>query len=113
MEIEITTTKKKLTKALIDQMAVASLSEMKVAVVLGYVLNVRKGTFKTLIVKSLDKYRVVPVYDWSKLTGESGIYRRVKNFSTTVKKFETEEIRDEWLSAYNELVAISTIQIYI
>ena len=66
MEIEIVTTKKKLSKSLVLQMKSANLEQMKYTVqfphrMLGYVTNLSKDINQAIIIKGITDYYIVPV----------------------------------------------------
>lgn len=76
MEIEIVTTKKKLTASIIKQFARISYEELEGAECLGYVLNILKNVYKTYIIKLANgEYRMLE-YSWYGYPDSSKIYKR-------------------------------------
>lgn len=108
MEIEIVTTKKKLSKSLVLQMKSANLEQMKYAVqfphlMLGYVTNLSKDINQAIIIKGTTDYYIVPVIDWT-LSGDTGLNARLGGYWNRNKQFPSEEKRTEWLDVYNSIV---------
>jgi hypothetical protein len=108
MEIEIITTKKKLTKGLIAQMKRASLSHIKNGESLGYVINCVKGSYKTVLIKYLSDYYILET-SWEK--GTLSVYRKVGKWSQSIK-FDSESDCDEWWGAFQPAIKTVT-HIYI
>lgn len=103
MEIELVTTKKKLTKSHLGQMKRASISQIKNGVVLGYVINCVKNSYKTVLIKHLSDYYILDT-SWEK--GNLSVYRRVGKWSQSIK-FESEDDCKEWWCAFQ--AAIKTV----
>lgn len=108
MEIEILTTKKKLSKSLVLQMKSANLEQMKYAVqfphlMLGYVTNLSKDINQAIIIKGTTDYYIIPVIDWT-LSGDTGLNARLGGYWNRNKQFPSEEERTEWLDVYNSIV---------
>ena len=60
MEIEIVTTKKKLTKAIVNQMRHASIAAIRHGTALGYLINVRQKIWRSILIFYNDEYFVMP-----------------------------------------------------
>ena len=98
MDITLTTTTKKLTKAIINQMPLArSLDVLSNGNVLGYLLNVRKGTPKVVLIKRLSEYYVLET-GWQ--NGEQKkVYLKQGKWSWSIS-FNSAEDREAWYVAY-------------
>ncbi len=106
MEIEIVTTKKKLTKSLIAQIPHVKLDELENVNVLGHVI-----LDCTIILFEIDRFEYRKAYwHWFK-SGTKDIYRRVGKFTYT-REYNSESDRDLFLSKLEEFKKES-IQIYI
>ena len=113
MEIEILTTKKKLTKSILKQMPSLERLQFPVATPLGYIRCVfRQGTKHVLCRTSYGTYALLNAlwerrgrYAGYNLPGQRGEY---------IKRIPAEEI-DEWFKDYNALVKKADMigQIYI
>ncbi len=112
MEIEICTTKKKLTKSIISQMRYADFRVLKFGISLGYIIKYQKDSYKILLIKFNDEYYIVHA-TWIKETPPStSIFRKIGRFSS-VKKFETIKDLDKWWHCYSLMVENTNNQIYI
>jgi len=96
MEIEIITTKKKLSKSIINQMPAANKFELKNGIVLGYVLGIVKDSFKTGIILFDNEYYVFAL-NWK--CGEKTVYRKVGRYSSSIE-FSCETECQEWWKFY-------------
>ena len=92
MEIEILTTKKKLTKQLISQMRCANSSALKHGQVLGFLINVKKADRKIILIKYKNDYLTI---------------------SANQQKFEDLKLSNEWWDAYQSVIEKADVQIYI
>jgi len=107
MEIEIVTTKKKLTKSLIQQMREIQLEELETANVLGFI-----NDNPIIILLELDRFEYRKMYwHWDR-SGNNDISRRVKGRYITRKHFKAMGDRDRYLSKLDEFKKES-VQIYI
>lgn len=95
MEIEIVTTKKKLTKSLIEQMPVASIHVMTSAKVLGYYIDKKHG--KIAIMSYLGEY-YTRALGYKNGSNECCVYRK-----NTLLTFDTPLERDTWMEAYEPM----------
>jgi len=77
MEIEIITTKKQLTKALLNQMQRANLKTLIEGTSLGYIINGKKGVYKVILIEHLGLYYII----------ESNWRKRPKSVSRPVGRF--------------------------
>lgn len=109
MEIEITTTKKKLTKALINQMQYPIIGALQSGTSLGYLINIRKNSAKCILIEHNFEYFIISAC-WIK--NEDSVYRSINKHIRT-KKFKTRELCDEWWRLYMRLLKNATTQIYI
>ena len=114
MEIEVITTKKKLSKAVVKQLEVASVHDMH------HCFNVIKRAFfvrglgskytdNTDLFEGINGWKVMPLLDWkelseSMLTASARPYRRR---GCMTKRFETAESRDKWIKDYNNLKSLA------
>ena len=109
MEIEITTTKKKLSKSLINQMRQASKEVLTHGETLGYLINVRTGSHKILLITCDDEFFIIPT-NYTK--GEMSVYRRVGKWSSAIR-FESPEACNSWWTSYQARLREAVNQIYI
>ena len=112
MQIEIITTKKKLTKSLVSQMLVASSYTISLALeqnnVLGYVTGCHEQTSEIALIKGVNDYYAVPMYAW-KPSGDNEAYVVVghgKKRGTKTKAFDSKEKRDEFLADMKRLAFV-------
>jgi len=112
MTIEIVTTKRKLTKSLVNQMRPAPLVAIQHGTVLGYLIRVVKDSYKTFLIEHEGEYFVLPS-GWEKGLGTQRVtvWRTIGRWSTK-KRFNDVETCDKWWAAY-ESVLKTTTQIYI
>lgn len=107
MNIEVKTITKKLTKSLVNQMCVAGIKQMLTVLekpderIFGYLVNVRKGCHKTILVHDGGDYYVVPVEAWQKSEYDESL-----SIGDTIKNFRDEQARNRWFDAYSEIVRI-------
>ena len=109
MEIEIVTTKKKLTKSIVNQMRHATLDVLKDGKPLGFVIGVIKDNYKAIIIEYDGDYYIVSAY-YTK--GDTSVYRKIGRWSSQIK-FETPEVCNEWWSAYQIARESAMNHIYI
>jgi hypothetical protein len=117
MEIELLTTKKKLSKQLLSQFRTAGAKQLNAGTVLGFVLNSSKMAYKLIIISCGTDYYVVQG-DWDtelrqcKSTNIWCIdrtHRRLKYSSG----FNSKEEAEYWMSGYRRVLNLATNQIYI
>ena len=111
MEIELITTKKKITKSIINQMRVAGRAELEHGVVLGYFINVRKHDYKTILIKICDEYFIVSA-GYEHEEGELFVYRQAGRVTRSIR-FDSVDKCNSWWKIYQGAVARATNQIYI
>lgn len=111
MEIELVTTKKKLTKSLVAQMQGATLEVLQYGFVLGYMIQVKKEEYKTILIRHDGKYYTI-AGNWL-IGADCGVYRVTKGHWSTSLKFDTNEQRDEWWRNYCHVMDLAKDQIYI
>ena len=109
MEVEILTTKKKLTKSIVNQMRGASTVALKFGTALGYLINVQKGIYKTILIRYDSNFFVIP-NGYTK--GEASVYLKVGRWSQR-KSFGTSISCDDWWDAYQDRIKEAVNQIYI
>lgn len=107
-EIEIRTTKTKLTKSLVNQMGHAGIKQLREGTVLGYVLNVVKDCHKALILAYNGNYYTIPT---SYKKGTKSIFRNIGRWTKEVT-FDSEETCREFWQLYQDAIAKAE-QIYI
>ena len=107
VEIELVTTKKRLTASVLNQMFTPTLEEMRYIKCLG-IVNIKSS--KLLLVTKSNEYRILSI-GWKKY-GRGKIYRKGAKGSL-VKIFESEEKAEEFLTIYNEIVKSNPKQIFI
>ena len=98
MEIEIITTKKKITKAIINQFLNYRLSTFENIICLGYLTNISKVSNKYLLLKNTitNEYFKMPFYLYKYQDKKFiGIWKCAYEI-----KFETFELRDEYFIQY-------------
>ena len=94
MEIEIVTTKKKLSQSIIKQLARISYEELEGAECLGYVLNIVKDTYKAYIIKLANgEYRMLE-YSWYSYEDSTKIYKRTKKGTAQIDLGEIDKARN-------------------
>lgn len=107
MLIEVKTTVKKLTKSLVNQMCIAGIKEMQVVLenrqrrIIGFLINIRKGHHKVILVHDGSDYYIVPVQPWEKSDHEMSV-----SIGNSFRSFTHEQARDTWFDAYTEIVHI-------
>jgi len=99
MEIEIVLTKKKLSKSIINQMKHATHQVLQLGTAIGYLINVKKGVYKTVLIKHEGEFYTIPA-NYTK--GDLFIYRK-----------EYEEQFNSWWKAYQTRIREAIYQIYI
>ena len=109
MEIEIVTTKKKLTKSLINQMRQANLNVLKCGKPLGFVIGIIKDNYKAILIEYDSDYYVISA-NYTK--GDTSVYRKIGRWSSKIG-FETSEVCNEWWEAYQSVKEKAATQIYI
>lgn len=109
MEIEIVTTKRKLSKSIINQMRRASKQVLIEGTTLGYLISVRKGSYKDILIKHGDEFFLIPA-NYTK--GEKSIYRQVDRGSIS-RRFESKAACDSWWRFYQARMREAVNQIYV
>ena len=110
MEVELLTTKKKLTKSLISQFRSPDLNILNNGEVLGFVINVVKDSYRTVLIKyENDIYR--EHMSWVYGNGDS-VYRSFGKWSQK-KIFKDKEEKTKWWDAYVEVLEKAKNQIYV
>ena len=109
MEIEIVTTKKKLTKSLLNQMRHATFEVMKDGKPHGFVIGVVKNNYRAILIEYDADYYVISA-NYTK--GDTSVYRKIGRWSSKIG-FETPEVCNEWWEAYQAVKEKAKSQIYI
>ena len=109
MELELQTTKKKITKSIINQMIIASLFVLKNGIPLGYVVNVRNGMSKAIIIKHDINYYILSA-TFRKL--RQSVYYKKGKWSVTTS-FKSDKDCDIWWEYYSKILKKTNNQIYI
>jgi len=109
MKIEIITTKKKLTKSLVNQMQRANLNVLKDGTPLGYIINGKRGVYRVILIEYLGLYYIIEG-DWNKR--DKSVTRPIGRYYQ-YKKFDTSEQCGTWWSFYQLILAKAIDQIYI
>jgi hypothetical protein len=114
MEIEILTTKKKISKSLINQMRVATfnLDVLNNGEILGFLNNVTKDSEKVVLIKRLSDYYIVKD-GWHNPSGSRSTYKQLPRYFTTTKDFDSKELAEIWWEAYIKCFSMAKNQIYI
>ena len=113
MQIEIITTKKKLTKSLVKQMQTANQLQIKNAIdprgtgnLLGYVTDCHKQVLKMAIIHHINDYYTIPIYAWKKSNGGKSVYVTVgfgSKRATRSINFKSEDETDEFMNMMDKL----------
>ena len=109
VEIEVITTKKKLSKAVIKQLEPASLGDLRQVVSVSkigyYVRDLGKGySPRVAVFRGVGHWCVINLRDWEAVGDKPMAQAKAlggRGFS--IKKFPSVEQRDVWLSAYNDM----------
>ncbi len=109
MEIKVITTKKKLSKSIINQIRRASKQVLQEGTALGYLINVRKDSYKDILIKHGDEFFIIPA-NYTK--GKTSIYRKIGKWSQT-RKFESESDCNSWWNFYQARMKEAINQIYV
>jgi len=109
VEIEIITAKKKLSKSIVNQMRQAHTVVLKFGTSLGYMIGVKKGAYRTILIQYDKEFFTIPD-NYTK--GDTKVYRKTGKWTQT-KEFETHEECTTWWEAYQERLQDACNQIYI
>jgi len=112
MEIELVTTKKKLTLSLVKQMSpLSKYVDMTRCKVLGHFQHpgITKG-MKTAIIQFDGEYYTLALYCWEKLR-DNTVRAQIKNANTR-KLFKDTQTRDTWLELF-ELIKTKALATHI
>lgn len=113
MEIEIVTTKKKLSKSMLNQMDTVPMSAMQQpgsVYVLGYVLNVVKNQNKTYLVSWNDDYYII-ADNWQ--ISSLKVYRKLPKHFVQEIRFDDEYKLNRWWKSYQIIKDKGDRHIYI
>lgn len=110
MDIEVLTTKKRLTKALINQMPNASLNVFQYLFtgqveILGFVTGVSKTQEKLALLKFNGGYYKFDVSHYTKVTGRNWAETDVK-LGCSIEKFGNEDATNHWIKSANHIVRV-------
>jgi len=110
MEIEIVTTKKKLTKSIVNQMVRASSTETLIKCKpLGFLVNVVKDCPRAILIERDGNYYTLPG-NYTK--GSLSVSRKIGRWHQSIK-FDSEEECNEWWIAYQAVISEADKQVYI
>ncbi len=109
MDIEIVTTKKKLTKSAVNQMRRASKAVLERGIPLGFICGVAKDAWEIILIQHGEQYYTIPS-NYTK--GETSVYRKIGRWSQAIR-FESSELCNNWWNAYQRTKELATNQIYI
>ena len=110
MEIELITTKKKLTKSIVNQMPLThSLDIIRDGKSIGFLLNIRKDCSKALLIQYINLYYILP---GNYINNKTSISRIVKRKEMAVKISSMKEL-DAWWGCYQKRLKEARTQIYI
>lgn len=116
MEVEIITTKRKLTPMIFNQLEEAKVSEMIALLqtpenILGYInpATARKNKVRVFLVKiEQGKYKVISNYNWEKSTIDATTaFGKFAGVVSTKKLFKDGESRDKFVEAFKAIKAIA------
>jgi len=116
MEIEIITTKKKLTATILNQLETARVSEMQEALsspekILGYINSSTLETNKArifLIHVAPQTYKLIPNYNWERATQDDLVsYGKLGGKVCMKKSFKSKESRDRFVEIFREIKQIA------
>ncbi|MBC8431882.1 MAG: hypothetical protein H8D96_08165 [Desulfobacterales bacterium] len=110
MEIEIVTTKRKLTKSIVNQMVRASLTETLInCKPLGFLVGVVENCPRAILIEHNGNYYTIPS-NYTK--GSFSVLRKIGRWHQSIK-FDSEEACNEWWIAYKAVISEADRQIYI
>jgi len=109
MKIEIKTKISKLTRSMVNQMQMPGLEQLKRGKVLGYMINAKRDSYKTILIECNNEYFVINT-SWKK--NHLSVYRSIGRGSTSLK-FDTSDACDKWWVAYQEVINNAKTHIYI
>lgn len=107
IEIEVVTTRKKLTKLIVKQLKPASIGDMLQTVNVNhegyYVRDLGNGYPPNVaILKGINEWCILGLRDWTP-SGDLEISAKpLKGRGTSYRKFKTTGERDAWIEAYNK-----------
>ena len=124
MEIEVITTKRKLTSSILNQIEEATVQEMRNALwteggILGYINPPNVGKQRVFLINPAPQvYKLVTNYDWSKgIEHETTAYGKSysgKVVATVKKQFKDKQSRDEFVRLFKEVKMIALMNhIYV
>lgn len=108
IEIEVITSKKKLSKSIVKQLEPASMGDMEYlasTIKKGYYIRgLGKGySPRTAIFQGIGRWVIANIIDWKRATPDAdGTARHVYD-NGRCKSFETTELCDRWWKAYTEM----------
>lgn len=112
MEIEIeikTKTTVKLTSLMVNQMQRPTWAQLRFGEVLGYLIQVKRDSYKAILIKCANEYFVISS-SWHKK--ETSVCRCVEHWSMSIN-FNTSDGCDRWWSAYQDVLDNAKTQIYV
>ena len=109
MQIEIITVKRKLSKAVVNQMRQAPLDALRYGKPLGFVIGIIKNSYKAILIEYEGDHYWIPA---NYIKGGIAVYRKIGKWSSSIK-FESEYDCDEWWRTYEVVREKAVDHIYI
>lgn len=109
MEIKLLTTRKKLTRSVLNQMRRATLTVLIKGEAIGFLNNVVKNTPRAILIRHEKDYYIISA-NYQK--GDTSIYRRVGRATETIT-FKSTQGCDIWWEDYQHMIHSTISQIYI
>lgn len=111
MEIEVITTKKRLTKSVVKQLNTATEDDFNHLVNVTkkgfYIIGLGKGySYKTALFYGLNRWCTLSIRDWRSVIDRPELNASTGGKWTTVKSFSSIPNRDSWFYAYNDVVKL-------
>lgn len=109
MEIEVITTKKKLSKATVKQLekpTIGDLNQVFAVHKIGYyVRDLGKGyADRVALFQGINGWRCISIRDWSAVKDRPFVTAKaISGRGFSIKKFDDYKSRDLWLDAYNKM----------
>lgn len=106
MQIEIITTKKKLSKSHVSQMRMADETVLRCGLVLGNILNSRKYVHSLALIEFEDDYYYIAL-DWEISNYSDAVFRQPRRDLTQKISFETDSELNAWMESYKKVQALA------
>jgi len=109
MRIEIVTTKKKLSKSIVNQMPQATPLALKFGAALGYMINIKKNSYKEILIEHDNLFSTIHS---NYIKDKMSVCRKAGKWPYKLC-FDSPAECDTWWSFYQERVKEAVTQIYI